>query len=60
MKYNELYRLLTKAGCYVKRNGRRHDIWYNPATGLETAVPRHGSDEVLIKTLRSIYRGLGL
>ena len=60
MKYNELYRKLKKAGCYIKRNGKRHDIWYNPTTGLETAVPRHGSAEVLTKTLNSIYQGLGL
>jgi len=38
--------MLTKAGCYIVRHGSRHDIWYSPITGLQSAVPRHGAQEL--------------
>lgn len=30
MKYSELYRLLSSAGCYIVRHGKCHDLWVNP------------------------------
>lgn len=60
MKYNELYKKLRKAGCLQFQHGKRHDIWKNPVNGNFIAVPRHGTEEVPIGTLRSIYRKLGL
>lgn len=46
MKHSELIKVLTEAGCYCTRNGKRHDIYYSPITGNKEAVPRHGSHEV--------------
>ncbi|MCD8290601.1 MAG: type II toxin-antitoxin system HicA family toxin [Prevotella sp.] len=46
MKHNQLVDLLTKAGCYVIKHGKKHDIWYSPKTQKQIAVPRHGSKEV--------------
>ena len=60
VKYSELYRKLKKAGCFLLRHGGRHDIWLNPANGKSVAVPRHGTEEVNIRTLKSIYQELGL
>ncbi|MBQ7157674.1 MAG: type II toxin-antitoxin system HicA family toxin [Bacteroidaceae bacterium] len=33
-------------GCYVKRHGSNHDIWYSPITGKTFAIPRHGSQKL--------------
>ena len=41
MKRNSLLRHLRKYGCYLKREGREHSLWCNPAMGAVTAVPRH-------------------
>ncbi|MBO4849847.1 MAG: type II toxin-antitoxin system HicA family toxin [Prevotella sp.] len=60
MKYNELYRKLRKAGCFLLHHGKRHDIWVNPRNGKTTEVPRHGTEEVPKGTLKSIYQRLGL
>lgn len=60
MKYNELYRRLKKAGCFLDHHGGRHDVWVNPKTGGRTEFGRHGSQEVPIGTLKSIYKELGL
>ncbi|MBR7018769.1 MAG: type II toxin-antitoxin system HicA family toxin [Prevotella sp.] len=60
MKYNELYRKLRKAGCLLLLHGKRHDIWSNPRNGKITEVPRHGTQEVPLGTLKTIYQELGL
>lgn len=58
MKHSELIRMLTKAGCLLKRHGASHDVWINPVTGATTAVPRHGSKEIKYKTAKSILDDL--
>lgn len=58
MKVNELTRKLRKAGCFLLQHGANHDLWYSPITGKCTQVSRHGTEEVKIKTLRSIYQDL--
>lgn len=60
MRYNELKRKLSKAGCLLLQHGKCHDIWLNPANGERTAIPRHGTEEVPNGTLKSIYKRLGL
>lgn len=60
MKYNELYKKLRKAGCTLLHHGARHDLWVNPSNGKQTRVGRHGTEEVPIGTLKSIYQELGL
>jgi len=58
MKVNELTKRLRKAGCFLLRHGANHDIWYSPITGKTTPVPRHGTDEVKKKTLKTILEDL--
>ncbi len=41
MKRRDLVRELEAAGCEFVRNGSRHDVYRNPVTGRQTAVPRH-------------------
>ena len=60
MKYNELYRKLRKAGCFLLHHGAGHDKWMNPGNGKSTWVGRHGTEEVPTGTLKTIYQELGL
>jgi mRNA interferase HicA len=41
MKRNDLLRHLREHGCYLKREGSAHSLWWNPQTGQIQAVPRH-------------------
>ncbi|MCP4701697.1 MAG: type II toxin-antitoxin system HicA family toxin [Gammaproteobacteria bacterium] len=34
-------RELAGAGCYLKRHGKKHNIYINPANGKQAPVPRH-------------------
>ena len=47
MKSSELLRKLSKAGCYMVRQGKGiHEIWFSPITEKEFVVPNHGSQEI--------------
>lgn len=59
MKTQELVKLLKKNGCYISRNGTRHDIWYSEKTGEQFPVPRHKA-EVAVGTLNNILKAAGL
>ena len=59
MKTQELIKILRKNGCFVNRNGSRHDIWYSPITEKTFTVPRHKT-EIPIGTLNNILRTAGL
>ena len=41
MKRQDFIRELEKAGCYLKRHGKKHDIYVNPKNGKKAPVPRH-------------------
>jgi len=41
MKRRDLERKLRIAGCYLKREGGSHSLWFNPKTGITEAVPRY-------------------
>ena len=58
MKRARLLRYLRLRGCILKREGRSHSLWFNPATGLVEAVPRHSEIPELL--VRKICRGLGV
>ena len=60
MKYSELEKLLRKAGCTIKREGKSHTIWYSPITGKQFTVGRHKSQDVKPGTLKSIKEAAGL
>lgn len=60
MQYSELAQKLKKAGCYIVRDGSRHDIWYSPITGKTFPVGRHKTQEVPPGTLKNILQDSGL
>jgi hypothetical protein len=41
MNRRQFIRELVQAGCHLLRNGKRHDIYRNPANGRQAPVPRH-------------------
>ena len=59
MKTQELIKILRKNGCYISRNGSKHDIWYSVITNKEFTVPRHKA-EIPIGTLNNILKTAGL
>ncbi len=60
MKVNELKQLLKKNGCYLYREGSRHEIWISGKTGKKFQVPRHGAQELPTGTLKAILRSAGI
>ncbi|MCI2082238.1 MAG: type II toxin-antitoxin system HicA family toxin [Bacteroidales bacterium] len=46
MKTSELIKILKANGCYLKKNGHKHDIWFSPKTGQTFAIPRHKGQEL--------------
>ena len=58
MKKRDLELHLRFNGCVLLRQGARHEIWLNPASGLTSSVPRH--NEVKTHTARSICTDLGI
>jgi mRNA interferase HicA len=58
VKRSALLQHLRRHGCYLKREGRAHSLWCNPATGALEAVPRH--TEISNILAGKICRGLGI
>lgn len=58
MKRSSLLQHLRKHGCYLKREGRAHSLWSNPATGAVEAIPRHA--EIPDGLARKICRNLSV
>lgn len=58
MKRGQFVRQLKREGCVLLRAGSRHDIYFNPQTGLKQPVPRHTEiDNTLARHIRK-YLGL--
>ena len=58
MKRRQLIRELIKAGCYLKRPGKKHDIYTNPKNGRKAPIPRH--PEIKDSLCELIRKQLGL
>ncbi|MEE8441848.1 MAG: type II toxin-antitoxin system HicA family toxin [Spirochaetia bacterium] len=58
MKREQLVRHLRRCGCRLKREGRSHSLWTNPANGAVEAIPRHR--EIPDRLAKKILRGLEL
>ena len=57
MKTNELLKILREAGCEPKRQAKgSHQIWWNPETGKQCAVPIHPSKEVGTGLVKKNYK----
>jgi predicted RNA binding protein YcfA (HicA-like mRNA interferase family) len=58
VKRRDLIRELVGAGCYLRRRGKRHDIYMNPRNGKMAPVPRHS--EIKESLCELIRKQLGL
>ncbi len=58
MKRKELLRHLTEQGCALLREGKKHSIYWNPASRRTSSVPRHS--EVNEFLARKICLDLGV
>lgn len=59
MKTQELIKILKKHGCFIRRHGSNHDIWYSKLTQTEFPVPRHKAD-IPAGTLNNILKSAGI
>lgn len=41
MNNRAFIRELVSNGCYLRRHGKRHNLYVNPRNGRISAVPRH-------------------
>ena len=52
MKRRDLVARLMEAGCFLLRNGAKHDIYHQPKVGKSEPVPRHREiNELLAKKI---------
>ncbi|MDR1352837.1 MAG: type II toxin-antitoxin system HicA family toxin [Treponema sp.] len=56
MKRSELLQKLKRQGAVLVRHGAKHDVYIQPGTGKEAAVPRH--DEINEYTAKTILKKL--
>lgn len=56
MKQKVLLRHLRQHGCFLKRQGKEHELWCNPLSGRIEAVPRH--QEIANLLARKICKAL--
>lgn len=59
MKWKELIKLAEAHGYQFLKHGKKHDRYYNPKTGDEILVERHGSQEVRDGLLKSLKKRIG-
>ena len=56
MKKTKLLQMLNRMGVVFVRHGKKHDVYRQPTTKIETTVPRHDeikefTAKIIIKTL---------
>jgi predicted RNA binding protein YcfA (HicA-like mRNA interferase family) len=56
MKKARLIQILNEMGVVFVRHGKKHDVYIQPATKIETTIPRH--DEIKDFTAKSIIKTL--
>jgi predicted RNA binding protein YcfA (HicA-like mRNA interferase family) len=56
MKRTKLLQILNQMGVVFVRHGKKHDVYKQLATKIETTIPRH--DEVKEFTAKSIIKTL--
>ena len=56
MKRTRLLQILNQMGAVFVRHGKKHDVYKQPATKIETTIPRH--DEIKEFTAKSIIKTL--
>ena len=58
MKRRDFVRELVDAGCYLRRHGKKHDVYANPQKGKNAPIPRHS--EMKESLCELIRKQLGL
>ena len=58
MKRTQLLQILNRMGAVFVRHGKKHDVYKQPATNIETTVPRH--NDIKEFTAKSIIKTLSL
>jgi len=58
MKRRDLVSHLLRHGCVLRREGGRHSVYFNPAAGRTSTVPRHR--EIHEHLARKICRDLAV
>ena len=56
MNRTKLLQILNQMGAVFVRHGKKHDVYKQPATKIETTVPRH--NEIKEFTAKSIIKTL--
>ena len=52
MKRRKLLSLINGANCFLRREGAKHSVFFNPRTGKETFIPRHNEiNDYLVKQI---------
>ncbi len=58
MKRREFLRELVNEGCYLRRHGKKHDIYVNRINGKKAPIPRHS--EIKESLCQLIRKQLGI
>jgi predicted RNA binding protein YcfA (HicA-like mRNA interferase family) len=58
VKRKQFIKMLESNGCYLLRQGGRHEIYINPKTGRKQPIPRHS--EIDDQLAKHIVKELGL
>jgi len=58
VKRAALIQILTQMGVVFVRHGKKHDVYKQPVTKVETTVPRHG--DIKEFTAKSIIKTLSV
>ncbi|MFT4094712.1 MAG: type II toxin-antitoxin system HicA family toxin [Niabella sp.] len=59
MKWSELRKKATDRGWYLKRNGKKHDIYAHPDKDYEIQIERHQSKEVAHGLFQKLKKQIG-
>ena len=58
VKRTKLLQIINQMGAVFVRHGKKHDVYRQPMTKIETTVPRH--DEIKEFTAKSIIKTLSV
>ncbi|MDR0443065.1 MAG: type II toxin-antitoxin system HicA family toxin [Treponema sp.] len=58
MKRTKLLQMLNRMGVVFVRHGKKHDVYRQPTTRVETTIPRH--DEIKEFTAKNIIKTLSI
>lgn len=60
MRVSEFQKLAEKLGCYLKREGGNHEIWYSPITGEYFRLSRDKNKDLTPKAESELRKLAGL